>query len=100
MTDFASYMMEHVRLTVLRVLAQAPGYMANDSVLSQAVQTMGLPCTRDQLRHQLAWLAEQGLIVLEKATATLDVARITERGVDVAFGRATVPGVQRPAPGA
>ena len=99
MTNFFAFTMEHVRLTVLRVLADQPSYRANDSVLAQAVDAMGLPCTRDQLRAQLAWLEEQGLARLEHPTPTLTVAIATERGGDVAHGRAIVPGVQRPSPG-
>lgn len=97
--NFFDYTMEHVRLTVLRILVDAPGYAANDSVLSTSIGQMGLPCTRDQLRSQLTWLEEQGLVTLARPFPTLTVATITERGGDVAAGRSRVPGVQRPAPG-
>jgi hypothetical protein len=99
-SNFFAFTMEHVRLTALRVLAEAPAYRANDSVLAQAIDAMGLPCTRDQLRGQLAWLEEQGLVRLDHPTPTLTVAIATERGCDVAHGRAIQPGVQRPSPGA
>jgi hypothetical protein len=45
----------------------------------------------------LAWLAEQGLLTT-KATGDVVVATLLARGVDVAGGRATVPGVKRPLP--
>lgn len=97
--NFFEYTMEHVRITVLRTLAEAPAYSANDSVLASAMAAMGLACTRDQLRTQIGWLEEQGLVRAEHPLPTLTVVTITERGCDVAVGHAFVRGVQRPAPG-
>lgn len=98
--SYAEFHFQHVRLTILRLLAEAPGYSANDSVLTDAVNAMGLICTRDQLRTNLAWLEEQQLLVQQHPNATITVATITERGVEVAKGRSIVIGVQRPSPGA
>lgn len=97
--SFADFHFQHVRLTVLRLLAEAPGYAANDSVLNQAVNAMGLTCTRDQLRTNLGWLEEQRLVTLIEPAAGLTVATLTERGADVAAGRSVIAGVQRPSPG-
>ncbi|QUM72196.1 ArsR family transcriptional regulator [Sphingopyxis granuli] len=97
--SYAEFHFQHVRLTILRVLAEAPGYSANDSVLTDAVNAMGLICTRDQLRTNLAWLEEQRLLTLLHPSPTLTVATISERGADVAKGRSIVAGVQRPSPG-
>ncbi len=47
--------------------------------------------------HQLAWLAEQGLVENDDMGG-LVVATLTQRGADVAQGRVTVPGVKRPTP--
>jgi len=89
----------HVRLAILRLLDGAPEYSANDSVLAQSVQQLGLQCTRDQMRGHLAWLADQRAVTLVQATTFLSVATLTERGSDLAAGRSTIPGVQRPSPG-
>jgi hypothetical protein len=97
--DFYDFTMGHVRLTGLRALVESPNYSANDSVLAQTIESVGLPVTRDQLRTQLGWLDEQGLIQIRRASDTLMVAVARERGVDVALGRAAVDGVQRPGPG-
>ncbi|PAL25490.1 hypothetical protein [Sphingopyxis sp. GW247-27LB] len=97
--SYADFHFQHVRLTILRILAEAPGYSANDSVLTDAVNAMGLVCTRDQLRTNLAWLEEQRLLTQLHPTPTLTVATISERGVDVAKGRSVIAGVQRPSPG-
>ncbi|UNU43615.1 ArsR family transcriptional regulator [Sphingopyxis sp. YF1] len=100
MMNYGDFHFQHVRLTVLRLLAEAPGYSTNDSVLTDAVNAMGLVCTRDQMRTNIAWLEEQRLVTLLRPTATLTVATITERGADVAAGRSIVAGVQRPSPSA
>lgn len=97
--NFADHHFEHVRLTILRLLADAPGYSSNDSILTDATNAMGLVCTRDQVRSNLAWLEEQRLVTLLKPTTSLTVATITERGNDVAAGRSIVAGVHRPSPG-
>lgn len=89
---------QHIRLSVLRLLDEQPGYQANDSVLHAAVGAMGLSCTRDQMRGHLAWLTEQRLITLADVTEGLSVATLTERGGDVAHGRSAVKGVQKPSP--
>lgn len=96
-TDFNAFNDGHVRIAVLRLLDGAPGYQANDSVIVQAVQAMALACTRDQLRGHLAWLEEMRLIRLADLGG-LKVAELTERGADVANGRSTVAGVQKPSP--
>lgn len=97
MSSYLDYLAEHWRLTVLRVLARAPAYRANDSVLQQALESFGLTTTRDQAKGTLAWLAEQGLITIDDMGGVI-VATITERGRDVATGAAVVPGVKRPGP--
>jgi hypothetical protein len=99
MKDYAQHHDAHVRLTILRLLAGAAEYSANDSVLVAAVRGMGLACTRDQLRGHLSWLAEQRMLTLLHPSETLAVATITERGGDVAAGRSSVQGIARPSPG-
>lgn len=91
-------MMEHVRLAVLKLLLDLPTYSANDSVLTTAIGAIGLICTRDQMRGQLTWLEEMRLVALTRPIDGVIVATLSERGADVAHGRATVPGIQRPSP--
>jgi repressor of nif and glnA expression len=102
MSDFAKYHGEHIRLSVLKLLAGQSSYSANDSLLTQGVSGMGLTCTRDAMRVHLQWLDEQGLVTTEFVGSgkQITVAKLTERGGDVASGATHVPGVQRPAPGA
>lgn len=97
MKPFAEFLREDWRLVILRVLANALGYRANSSVLRTVLEKFGHSLSRDQVRTELAWLAEQQLVTVEDLGTVL-VARLTERGQDVAAGRATVPGVNRPSP--
>lgn len=98
-TDYLDYVMSHARLAVLRALLEAVQHTMNDSLLKTRMETLGLPVTRDQLRTQLGWLEEQGLIRLARPTDSLVVATLRERGAEVAMGRAHVDGIQRPGPG-
>ena len=86
------------RLVMLRLLDQAAGYGCNSRVLQMALDEYGHHASVDLVHTDLAWLAEQGLVVVRDVTA-VKVAELTARGADVAHGRATVPGVQKPEPG-
>lgn len=96
--SYPDHFASHLRLTILRVLAEAPAYKVNDSLLTSACDHVGVPATRDQVRAQLAWLKEVGLVSLEEPVVSLTIATATQRGLDVAAGRASAPGVQRPSP--
>jgi repressor of nif and glnA expression len=96
--SYAESFTKHLRLTILRILAEAPEYKANDSILDASASDMGLPCTRDRIRTELVWLEEQGLVRVSRPVDGITVGCITDRGHDVAIGQATNPGVQRPSP--
>jgi len=89
----------HLRLTLLRLLVGAPGYRANSSIMHSAAAEFGLGASRDQIKSELAWLAEQGAVRNQDVSGVV-VSTLTDRGLDVAEGRAHMPGVQKPAPGA
>lgn len=88
---------QEARLVLLRVLLEAGGYQANSSILQAALEAFALHLSRDQIHTELSWLAEQGLVDTDKI-ATVVIATLTQRGMDVANGRATVPGVKKPSP--
>lgn len=96
--DFAQTLTEDRRLVILRLLAQAPSYTANLSILHSAMSSIGHRCSRDQVAGDLAWLTEQGLLETETIDGIV-IATATQRGVDVAEARVTHPGVKRPSPG-
>jgi len=86
---------EHLRIALLRTLANAPAHQLNDSILADVVRNAGINATRDQVRVELQWLAEAGLASLQSFDA-LAVATLTGRGEDVAAGRSLAPGVKKP----
>ncbi|WP_088158724.1 VpaChn25_0724 family phage protein [Achromobacter xylosoxidans] len=92
---FSDFLRHDQRLVLLRLLAEMPSYRANSSVLAIALERYGHAMTRDQVKTELRWLEEQGLLGIEDLDTVL-VATLRERGQDVATGRTTVPGVKRP----
>jgi len=95
MSKFANFLREDQRLVILRILAEMPAYRANSSVVTSALSQFGHSPSRDQVKTELRWLEEQGLIAVEDMDVVL-IASLTERGADVAAGRAMVPGVKKP----
>lgn len=85
------------RLVILRSLVDA-GYDANESILDDCLAMYGHKISRDLVKSHLNWLEEQGLIKIERLQNGFMVAKITQRGVDVANGEARVEGVKRPRP--
>ena len=92
--SYAQKVREHVRLTILRLLEEDPNYTMNESMLTDMVPEYGFTQSRDQIRTELAWLREQGLIRYD-SNPVIIIAHLTGRGADVALGRTTVPGVKR-----
>lgn len=97
--NFDQFQTEDRRLVVLRALEHAAQYRANAYLLRRYCEAVGHTVSSDKLATDLAWLHEQGLVELVTEQG-VQVATLTVRGLDVATGRAQVPGVQRPAPGA
>lgn len=90
---------EHLRITILRLLAEDNNYKINESLLLDLVGGFGFNPSRDNIRTQLAWLEEQGLLKVAKDTQSCWLAELTARGDDVAKCRTRVPGVKAPRPG-
>ena len=97
MTDYAAARQKHVRLAILRHLEASTEYVSNSSILADVLRGLGLASSRDQVNGECAWLAEQGLSVVTGDDDFL-VVTATSRGIDLALGLATHPGVQRPRP--
>lgn len=98
MSDFFEHMRADRRLVLLRVLLQSPAYTGNEYMLQQMAEQLGHVVSADQIRTDLAWLAEQGLVALETVQG-VQIARLLGRGEDVARGRTEVPGVKKPRAG-
>lgn len=84
----------HRRAALLAALAVAPCHRLPLRAMRLQLELLGYSPSIDRLRTDLAWCEEQGLI-----SQAGDVATLTERGSDVAQGRARMPGVGQPMPG-
>lgn len=87
----------HRRLAILKHLESCAEYTSNASILTDVCNGVGVTSTRDQIIGELAWLREQGLVEYDDR-ADFIVVTATQRGIEIATGRATHSGVQRPRP--
>lgn len=95
--NYAEFQTEDRRLVILRALENAAQYRANAYLLRRYCDSVGHAVSADRMEADLAWLAEQGLANRE-VTQGVTVLTLTQRGLDVAAGRAACPGVARPQP--
>ncbi|HHK75272.1 MAG TPA: ArsR family transcriptional regulator [Rhizobiales bacterium] len=96
--SYMTIVQEDRRLVILRALAEDADYSHNEYVLRSFLDAYGHKIGLDQMRTELAWLSEQGLITIRDGSGVM-VAKLTGRGKDVAEGAVVVPGVKRPEPG-
>lgn len=97
MTPYSNFLRADMRLVILRSLVEMPSYRANSSVLHSVLQHWGHEPSRDQVKTELRWLEEQALLGVEAiGDGSVLLVTLTERGADVAAGRARVDGVKRP----
>lgn len=87
------------RGAILRLLTAVGAFEANDSLLLGALASLGHRVGIDRIRAHLDFLAEAGLVRTRAVDAAgSQVAALTDRGLDVATGRATATGVEPPRP--
>ncbi|EEA5726621.1 ArsR family transcriptional regulator, partial [Salmonella enterica subsp. enterica serovar Montevideo] len=77
---------EDRRLVILRSLMDCNNE-ANESILQDCLDAYGHNVSRDVVRGQIDWLAEQQLVTVENLRGFY-VVTLTSRGQDVAEGRA------------
>ena len=93
--SFNELLAQDRRLVILRFLNEDADRTLNTSILQDALDQIGHGCSRDCVETECAWLAEQGLVSVDRV-GPVTVVRLTGRGQDVAEGKATNPGVKRP----
>ena len=97
--SYQDFETEGRRLAILRILARRNAYTTNEYSLADELSgAYAHVVSRDRLHADLAWLEEQGLVIVQQPRAGW-IATLTARGSDVGAGRATAPGVARPRPG-
>lgn len=98
--SYQDFQTEGRRLGILRILYRRNQFTSNEYSLNDELGgNYGHHVSKDVLHTDLAWLEEQGLVICQQPRAGW-IATLTSRGADVAEGRARVPGVARPLPGA
>lgn len=97
MTPLADIILADRRLRILLLLSESTGYTASAELLHTVLPRIGHPISHDRLNTDLEWLHEQDLVGLERI-GDVPLAHLTARGLDVAQGVATAPGVARPRP--
>jgi len=95
--SFEKHLAEDRRLALLRVLADSTGYQTNEYTLEAVLEDLGHHVSNARLRADLTWLSESELITTSTAGG-VTIATLTQRGLDAARGKMTVPGVKRPRP--
>lgn len=83
------------RLRILQSLLNAQAHLLNEAVLKRVLLAYGHAMSSDLVRTQLCWLEEQGLVDVSRGNG-IQVARLSERGHDVATGAVRQPGVASP----
>lgn len=94
---YAEFVREDRLLEILLFLAVTNGYGASNYLLREAIDHKGHSISMELLKADLAWLAEHGLITVMQEEDS-QIARLKQRGLDVAEGRSAHPGVKRPKP--
>ena len=92
--SFQTHVIEHCRRLILEQLEQENDYAQNHVLIKQNLFMQGQSLPTDKVLTELTWLAEQGLISLDQF-AGVTVAKLTARGLDVANGAASCPGIAR-----
>lgn len=92
-----SVIQEQTRLAMLQVLQGQGVDGLNRDVLFAELYQLAVPGTEAQLRSELDWLAQAGLVSLDSLLAgAVIVAKLTLEGDEVCKRRRTVPGVAAP----
>jgi hypothetical protein len=100
--SYADAQTSDLRLRIVQALAAAPAFTQNEEVLKAVlVDLYGHALSRDKLRVELAWLDEQGLLIIQKigGQGAVWIASLLSRGEDCANGLAVIPGIARPRAG-
>lgn len=92
--SFKNHVIEHIRRLILEQLEQENDYTQNNILIKQNLFMQGQTLSADKLSAELAWLEEQGLVTLDNFSG-FTVAKLTQRGLDIATAAAKMPGVAR-----
>lgn len=87
--------LEHRALALLRFLERQPGNKSNECIVSALFETIGLACSRQQVRDDIARIEKLALIRSSNVEDLL-VVILLAKGEEAANGRIAIDGVLRP----
>lgn len=88
---------EHRALATLRMLERAARYCSNEGIVAAWLEQLGMPSSREQIRHMFDDFESRGFVRCERPAAVL-VVTLTQLGHEVALGLQDATGVLRPRP--
>jgi hypothetical protein len=88
---------EQIRWIVLDALNHGRPYEVAEPLILSAIQGVPVQCTAMELRREIDYLEERGLIEVRKLEGASWLARLTRHGVDIVEYTINVePGIARP----
>ncbi len=98
MSGLQQLMRADARRTILQALAEDRGYSLNHVMLRTIVDRLtAITLDEDRVRAHLAWLEDRGAVTTE-TVPPFTIAKLTDYGLSLAEGHATLDGVSRPRP--
>ncbi|WP_428242972.1 hypothetical protein [Gynuella sp.] len=97
--NFNDMVKQEQRLLMLQLLEQDAGYSHNENILHRGLNALGHAVSMDAVRAHIELLRDAGLVTVTQSDAVGMIAKVTNRGLDVAQGNTVVSGVARPLPG-
>ena len=95
--DLQQKQREEARWRILRVLDAGRPFGCNENIVWRTLNDVKLPLTLMQVRRELAYLRDLGLLEILDERTELWSARLTATGVDlVEYTIAAPPGIVRP----
>lgn len=96
--SMADVIRQHARLVILRDLAEQPDQRWNSEALRDDLESRwAITRTRDWVHDELRWLEEMGAVTLVRQ-ASVQIATLTQKGLDHVERRIVITGVKRPSP--
>lgn len=96
--DFEKQKREQTRWLILATLNAARPIGANEHLILQTIADVPLPVSHRELRREMAYLEERGLVKISNHQTGIWFAELTRDGIDVVeYTVECDPGVARPA---
>jgi hypothetical protein len=96
--SLAKIIEEEARLVILRTLAEEPnGRLPSSAIQTDLAERWAINRSRDWVHLQIGELANLGAVTVV-AAGTVQIASLTQRGLDHVERRMLLPGVKKPSP--